>query len=54
MELDENIFNDNYTTNNDDKNAYIIQYPKINGEQKASVSFGLINQINYNEITHCC
>ena len=54
LELDENIFNDNYTTNNDDKNVYIIQYPKINGEQKASVSFGLINQINYNEITHCC
>ena len=54
LELDENIFNNNYASNNYDKNVYIIQYPKINGEQKASVSFGLINQINDNEITHCC
>ena len=53
LEIDERIYQDGSEILFKKKSAYIIQYPKIIG---ASVSYGLINDINQNnnEIQHFC
>ena len=52
LEIDEEIFNNNIYN----KSIYILQYPRINlGEQKASVSYGILKNIQdeYNIIHYC-
>jgi V8-like Glu-specific endopeptidase len=54
LEIDEEIFNSNNNIYN--KSIYILQYPRINlGEQKASVSYGILKNIQdeYNIIHYC-
>ena len=50
LELDEDIFDENINIYN--KSIYIIQYPKYGDEQKAAVSYGILNGIqnDYNII----
>ena len=51
FELDDNIFKNNEKIFYEEKQIYILQYPK--GED-ACVSFGLINQIDKYDIKHTC
>ena len=53
LELDENIFEENIELYN--RSIYILQYPKSLNEQKAAVSYGIINNIQekYNIIHYC-
>ena len=53
LELDDNIFNDS-STNISNENIYIIHYPKYNNDQKAAVSYGLLEQINDYNIKFYC
>ena len=50
LELDEDIIDENINIYN--KSIYIIQYPKYGDEQKAAVSYGILNGIqnDYNII----
>ena len=51
LELDEEIFQENLSK----ESIYILQYPKNLNEQKAAVSYGILNQIyNYDLIHYCC
>ena len=43
LEIDDDIFDENINLTN--KKIYIIQYPTYGNEQKASVSYGLLNKI---------
>ena len=52
LELDENIFRDNI--NEFKQSIYILQYPKYLYEQKASVSYGVIKDIEEYNIYHLC
>ena len=53
LEIDDDIFDENINIYN--KSIYIIQYPKYGNEQKAAVSYGLLNEIQdkYNIIHYC-
>jgi surface protein len=53
LELDEDIFDEDFNIFN--KSVYILQYPLYQDEQKAAVSFGILNTIenDYN-INHYC
>ena len=51
LELDENLFKDNLEIIYEDKSIYILQYP--NGKN-ACVSYGLLNSIDKNDISHKC
>ena len=53
LEIDDDIFDENI--NIDNKSIYIIQYPKYGNEQKAAVSYGILNKIQdkYNIIHYC-
>ena len=51
LELDEDIFQDNISK----ETIYILQYPKNLDEQKAAVSYGILNKlIDFDLIHHCC
>jgi len=52
LEIDDDIFDENININ---KGIYIIQYPKYGNEQKAAVSYGILNKIQdkYNIIHYC-
>ena len=50
LELDEDIFQDNISK----ESIYIIQYPKSLDEQKAAVSYGILNKINGFDLIHYC
>ena len=51
LELDEEIFHENLSK----ESIYILQYPKNLDEQKAAVSYGILNKIyNYDLIHYCC
>ena len=53
LEIDDDIFDENI--NIDNKSIYIIQYPKYGNEQKAAVSYGILNKIqNKFNIIHYC
>ena len=54
LELDDNIFNEYINVYN--KSIYVIQYPKIGYSQEASVSYGILKDIQdeYNIIHYCC
>jgi len=53
LELDDDIFDENI--NIDNKSIYIIQYPKYGNEQKAAVSYGILNKIKDKyKIIHYC
>ena len=54
LELDEKIIKHNINLSN--KSIYILQYPKYSDGQKASVSYGIIKNIQdeYNIIHYCC
>ena len=53
LELDENVFDDEPNLYNED--IYIIQFPIIYNEQKASVSYGKLKEIEQqNNIIHLC
>jgi len=53
LELDADIFDDNINIYN--KSIYIIQYPKYGNEQKAAVSYGILNGIQDEyHIVHYC
>ena len=52
LELDDNIFRG--TPNIFNETGYIIQYPKILTEQKAAVSYGIVREIEGNDIIHFC
>ena len=55
LELDDNIFKDNEKIFYEDKSIYIIQYPKgSNGDEEASISFGILNKITKYNIIHKC
>jgi len=53
LEIDDDIFDDNIDIYN--KSIYIIQYPKSINEQKAAVSYGILNEMEdeYNIIHYC-
>jgi len=53
LEIDNDIFDENINIYN--KSIYIIQYPKYGYEQKGSVSYGILNEIQheYNIIHYC-
>jgi len=53
LEIDDDIFDENI--NIDNKSIYIIQYPKCGNEQKAAVSYGILNiiQDKYNILHYC-
>jgi len=53
LEIDDDIFDENIKIFNE--SIYIIQYPKYGDEQKASVSYGILNEIQnkYNIIHYC-
>ena len=53
LEIDNDIFDENINIYN--KSIYIIQYPKNGYEQKGSVSYGILNEIQdeYNIIHYC-
>jgi len=53
LEIDDDIFDENINLTN--KKIYIIQYPTYGNEQKASVSYGLLNKIKdeYNLEYYC-
>ena len=53
LEIDDDIFEESININN--KSIYIIQYPKYGNEQKAAVSYGILNKIQdkYNIIHYC-
>ena len=52
LEIDEDIFDQNII----DESIYIIQYSKYGNKQKATVSYGIINEIQnkYDIIYNCC
>jgi len=52
LNIDENILDNNINIYNE--NIYILQYPKCLEKQKAAVSYGIIKEINQNEIIHLC
>ena len=52
LELDDNIFRGTPIIFNE--TGYIIQYPTILTEQKAAVSYGIIKEIEENDIIHFC
>jgi len=53
IELDKDIFDDYINIYNE--NIYIIQYPELNYEQKACVSYGMLKEIqNEFNIIHLC
>ena len=54
LELDKKLIEHNINLNN--KSIYILQYPKYLDGQKASVSYGIIKNIQdeYNIIYYCC
>ena len=56
LDIDEEIFDENINIFN--KSIYILQYPKnkINDEQKAAVSYGILKNIQdeYNIVHFCC
>ena len=54
LELDKKLIEHNINLNN--KSIYILQYPKYSDGQKASVSYGIIKNIQdeYNIIYYCC
>ena len=54
LEIDKEIFDENINIFN--KSIYLLQYPRILDEQKASVSYGIIKNIQdeYNIIHYCC
>ena len=54
LEIDDDILDENVNIYN--KNIYIIQYPKYGNEQKAAVSYGLLNEMRneFNIIHYCC
>ena len=43
LEIDDDIFDENININN--KSIYIMQYPKSVNEQKAAVSYGILNKM---------
>ena len=53
LEIDDDIFDENLNIYN--KSIYIIHYPKYGDEQKAAVSYGILNRIQdeYNIIHYC-
>ena len=53
LEIDDDIFDE--IINIENKSIYIIQYPKYGNEQKAAVSYGILNKIQdkYNIIHYC-
>ena len=53
LEIDDDILDENI--NIDNKSIYIIQYPKYGNEQKAAVSYGILNKIQdkFNIIHYC-
>ena len=52
LELDETIFNEDSIINNE--NMYIIHYISYDNIQKASVSYGILNEISNNNINYLC
>ena len=52
LELDDNLFKEETNIYYQRKSAYIIQYPS--SKEKVSVSYGIINEVNENEIYHYC
>ena len=54
LELDDNIFNENLNLFN--KSIYILHYPRLGYNQEASVSYGILKDIQdeYNIIHYCC
>ena len=52
LELDETIFNDDSIINNE--NIYIIHYLSYDNVQKASVSYGILNEISNNNMNYLC
>jgi len=51
LDIDENIYNENYEKIYKNKEIYILQYPNA---QKSSFSLGIINNICKNKIIHKC
>ena len=51
IELDDNLFQDNPENIYKDKSIYVLQYPK---EKNACVSYGLLNNIDKNNIIYKC
>ena len=53
LELDDDLFDENSKLYN--QSVYIIQYPKYGKEQKAAVSYGILNEIKdqYNIVHYC-
>ena len=52
LELDESIFNEDSIINNE--NIYIIHYISYDNIQKASVSYGILNEISNNNMNYLC
>ena len=52
LELDENMFKEQPILYNE--SIYILQYPKIGNEQKASIGYGIFKKIDGFNINHYC